>query len=84
MHQRGGLQSLVRRFVGHARRRQLAQLLIDQRKQFIGGPGIAMLDGLKNAGNVAQQQKPLSDSSLLRQSLEVAVTMQMETRPGRS
>ena len=54
MHQRGGLQSLVGAFIRHARRRQLAQLLIDQRKQFIGGLRVAVLDGLKNAGNVAQ------------------------------
>jgi len=54
MHQRGGLQSLVGAFIRHARRRQLAQLLIDQRKQFIGGLRVAVLDGLQNAGNVAQ------------------------------
>jgi len=68
MHQRGGLQSLVGRFVRHARRSQLAQLLIDQRKQFIGGLGVALFDGLKNAGNVAQRAT-VSDSPALRQKM---------------
>jgi hypothetical protein len=54
MHQGGGLQRLMGRFIGHARGRELAQLAIDQRQQFIGGLGIAVLDGLQNAGNVAQ------------------------------
>ena len=54
MHERGGLQGLVGRFIRHARRRQFAQFAIDQRQQFIGGLGIAVFDGFKNAGNVAQ------------------------------
>ena len=54
MDERGGLQRLVGRFIGHFRRRELAQLLIDQRQQSIGGLGIAVLNGLQNAGNVAQ------------------------------
>jgi hypothetical protein len=63
MHQRGGLQSLVGRFVGHFRRRQFAQFPIDQRQQFIGGFGVAMFDGLKNAGHVAQ---PATVTRILR------------------
>ena len=55
--QRGGLQGLVGCFVGHFRRRQLAQLLIYQRKQFIGSLGVAVLNGLKNLGNVAQSER---------------------------
>ena len=54
MHERGGLQCLIGRFIRHARSRQLAQFAIDQRQQFIGGLGIALLDGLENAGDVAQ------------------------------
>ena len=54
MHERGGLQSLVRRFVGHSRRRQFAQFAIDQRQQFIGGFGITVFDGLKYARDIAQ------------------------------
>ena len=57
MDQRGGLQSLVGGFIGHFRRRQFAQFAIDQQQQFIGGPRVALLDGLKNAGNVAQPAK---------------------------
>ena len=54
MDQCGGLQGLIGRFVGHARRSELAQFAIDQRQQFIGGLGIAVFDGFQNAGDVAQ------------------------------
>jgi hypothetical protein len=39
--------------MGHFRRRQFAQFAIDQRQQFLGGVRVAVLDGLKNAGDVA-------------------------------
>ncbi len=54
MHQGGGLEGVTRRTVGHFIRRELAQFRIDQRQQLIGGLRIAVLDGLKNAGHVAQ------------------------------
>jgi hypothetical protein len=54
MHQGGGLERVTRRAVGHFIRRELAQFRIDQRQQLIGGLRVAVLDGLKNAGHVAQ------------------------------
>lgn len=54
MHERGGLQRLVGRFIRHARRRELAQFAVHRWKQLIGGVWIAMLYGFKNAGDVAQ------------------------------
>ena len=66
---RGRLQGLVGRFIRHACRRQLAQLAINQRQQFIGGLGVAVFDGLKDECDVTQQQKPLSGSSLLREKI---------------
>src|ERR1039457_302079 len=54
MHERGGLQRLVGRFIGHARCREFAQFAINQREQFIGGLWVAVLDGFQNAGDVAQ------------------------------
>src|SRR6266567_3934264 len=53
MHQRCGLQRLARRLVSHLVRRQLAQLVIDQRQQFLGGLGIAGLGSLEYASRVA-------------------------------
>ena len=53
MDERGGLQRLVRRFVGHLVGGELAQFFIDQRQQFIGGFGVAVFDGLQNLGDVA-------------------------------
>ena len=41
-----GLQGLAGRFVGHLAGGELAQLLIDHRQQFVGGPGIALFDRL--------------------------------------
>jgi hypothetical protein len=54
MHQSGGLEGVTCGAVGHLIRRELAQLRINQRQQLIGGLGVAVLDGLKNAGHVAQ------------------------------
>jgi hypothetical protein len=54
MHQGGGLEGVTGRVVRHFIRRQLAQFCIDQRQQFIGGPGVTALDGFQNAGNIAQ------------------------------
>jgi hypothetical protein len=65
MHERGGLQRLVGRLIRHACHRQLAQFLIDQRKQFIGGLGITVLNGLKNLSKFAQLAKVIKISGLV-------------------
>jgi hypothetical protein len=52
MDERGGLQRLVRRFVGHLVGGELAQFFIDQRQQFISGFGVALFDGVENVGDV--------------------------------
>jgi hypothetical protein len=53
MHQGRGLQGIARRLVGHLGRRQPAQLLVNQRQQFRGCFRVALLGGLKNVGNWA-------------------------------
>jgi hypothetical protein len=32
--------------------RQLAQLVVDQRQELLGGRGVALLDGRQDAGNI--------------------------------
>jgi hypothetical protein len=44
MYQSGGLEGLARLLVGEFLRRQLAQLLIDQRQESLGGMLVALLD----------------------------------------
>lgn len=46
------MQSLARGFLGQPMRSEMAQLLIDQWQQLIGGMGIAMLDGIQDARDV--------------------------------
>jgi len=46
--------------VGHLQRRELAQLLIDQRQQFIGGMGVALLDAIEDAGHIAHADMKLN------------------------
>src|SRR6266446_1558683 len=58
VNQRRGLERLTRRFVGHLRRRELAQLLIHQREQFVGGVGVALLDGRQDMSDVAHARRP--------------------------
>ena len=53
MDQCGGLERVVGRFVGHFLRSELAQLVVNQGKQFFGGGRVTLLDGVKYAGNVA-------------------------------
>src|SRR5437868_3337969 len=53
MHQCGGLQSLTRRLIRQLVRRQLAQLVVDQRQQFLGGFGIAVMGSPEYARQVA-------------------------------
>ena len=51
--ERGGLQRLARRLVGHLARRQATKLFIDERQQLIGGSGIALFSRLKDTRDVA-------------------------------
>src|SRR6185503_19816079 len=52
VNQRSGLKCLARRLPSHPRGGQLAQLLIDQRKQFFGGLGVAVLRSFEDSRQV--------------------------------
>ena len=51
-------QRLPRLLLSQLLRRQLAQLLVDQRQELLGGVGIASLDGGQDAGNLAHRRHP--------------------------
>src|SRR6266581_3618987 len=53
MHQRRRLQGLAWPFVGHLVRRELAQFLIDEGEQFLCRFGIALLNRVENASDIA-------------------------------
>ena len=55
--QRGGLQGIASRLLGHPRGRQSPKFLIDQRQQFLGGFGVALLDALENLGDIAHARQ---------------------------
>ena len=59
MNERGGLKRVAGGFVRHLVRGQAAEFLINQRQQFVGGPGIALLDGGENARDFAHQSSPI-------------------------
>ncbi len=50
--ERRGLEGVAGGFAGHLVRGQFAQLFIDNRKQFLRGPGIAAPDGSEQMGDV--------------------------------
>ena len=52
VHQGGGLQRLPGGFAGQFVCRQLAQLMIDQRQEFLGSLGVALPNSLKHASDV--------------------------------
>jgi hypothetical protein len=57
MHQGRGLESLSRLLLGHLLRRELAQLVVDQRQQLLGGLGIALLNCAQNLRNITHWQR---------------------------
>ncbi len=56
--QRGGLQRLPGILPGQSLRRQLAQLVVDQRQQLLGGLLVALLDGGQDAGDFTHRDAP--------------------------
>lgn len=55
VNQGGSLQRLSRLLLRHPLRRQLAQLIIDQRQQLLGGTRVALFDGREDAGDVGHE-----------------------------
>ena len=56
--QGGGLERLARLLLGQPLRRQLAQLVVDQRQQLLGGVRVALLDGVEHLGDRVHRQAP--------------------------
>lgn len=52
MHQRGGLQRVVRPLVGHLRRGESLEVFVYQRQQLLGRGSIAAIDLIQDAGDV--------------------------------
>ena len=53
MDQGRGLERLPGLLVGQPLCSQLPQFVVNQRQQLLGGSGIALLDGAKDAGDIA-------------------------------
>jgi len=54
MHERGGLEGLIRRLLRHLERREPAKFRVHQGQQFTGGFGIAALYRVEDAGEFVQ------------------------------
>ena len=69
--QGGGLERLARLLVGELLRRQLAQLLVHQRQELLGGVRVAVLDRIQHLGDRVHGQATNSstDSPLRRKRL---------------
>ena len=55
MHQGGGLERVVGRFVRHVPGRQLAQLVVDERQQLRRGVWVAGVDGGQDARDIRHE-----------------------------
>ena len=64
-----GLQRVARRLIRHLGGCEPAQLLIDQRQQFIGGLGVAALDSLNYPGDIAHAVKAITSCRCLPEDL---------------
>ncbi len=51
-------------FVSHPGRGKLAEFLINQREQFVGGHGVALLSAIEDAGDIAHRVITLPAASL--------------------
>ncbi len=54
------LERLAGLLLGQLLRRQLAQLLVDQRQKLLGGVWIASLDGEQDASNLVHRRHPVA------------------------
>src|SRR5207249_4394449 len=57
MNESGGLKGLALRQPRHPRRSEMAQLVVNQRKQFLGGAGIALAHAVEDARNIAHASR---------------------------
>jgi hypothetical protein len=55
--QGGGLKRLPGLLLGQLRRRQFAQLVVDERQELLGGVGVALFDGRQDARHIAHTCK---------------------------
>ena len=55
VHQGGGVERVIGAFPRQLRRGQPAQLVIDQRQELLGRPGVAVLDSGKDPGHVVHR-----------------------------
>lgn len=62
----GRLESLTRRFPRHLGRGECAQFLVNQRQQFLSGFGIALLNAVEDAGEVAHAPSILQSPDVTR------------------
>ena len=65
MNQGRGLERLAGRFFGHLLAGELAQFIIDQRQQLIGGVRIAVLDRVQDASDLAHEVEDSKEAGLL-------------------
>jgi len=66
VHQRRRLECIACGFVRHLGGGKLAQLLVNQRQQFFGGLGVAVLNCLNHPGNVAHVPRIPKERAKLR------------------
>jgi hypothetical protein len=69
VHESGGLQRVARGFIGHARDSQLAEFIIDQRQEFIGGVRVARLRSIQDKSHSAHDLVMAKTIGTIRKSL---------------
>jgi hypothetical protein len=57
MHQGRRLEGLTGLLLGQLGRRQLAQLVVDQRQELLGGVWVAVLDGIQQVADIGQKRR---------------------------
>ena len=58
MDKRGGLERLACRLLRHLGRREPAEFVINERQKFFGSLGVALLDPVENASDLAHALEP--------------------------
>src|SRR5262249_13539666 len=79
VHQGGRPERLVRDLARRLRAGELAQLVVDERPEPLGGVGVTLLDGAEDAGDVVHQRGP--ERSGPRRTVRAKVRRQGRDRP---
>jgi len=69
------MQRLARRLIGHLARGQLAEFIVNERKQFLRGVGVALFQRTEDAGDIAHAPNLAKRPTVAKPKMEMEKTL---------